>query len=295
MDKEYNDSTMFLGECNKMLKKLMATALTAILLVFVLAGIAATAEEAANPIPQLNVNLNSDGTTSITFNVTVTDGDAASLIDYYSQTLTKDGYTVEASEDGASMLVKKTFPAEEGYVVDFTLYGIGKISFVEFKDFFTTKYGIRSTVFNAENQPAGETYLKLQIDSPTRASFSNATNIGSNGKSNMWDIVSGSKNEIYMTFKTYNAIPLISTLFAIAVLLVLLYAAYTSRRKKQNNSSDEAPVIIDSFDEFQADEEDSEELENPIEEMDFDEVEPNEDEPRELEEDEETEPEKDSE
>lgn len=231
-----------------MIKRFFAVTAIVSMMVLMLGSITAFCEE--ETVPKINMKLNTDGSSSMTFNVLIEDEEPESFVEYYSQALNPDGYDVSLSEDRTSMIVSRTFPAEDGYLVDLSLYNVGKLEFVVFRDFFTTRYGIKNSTFNAENEQPGNTYLILSVETPVGAANTNAVIRDNNGKVSTWKIISGSKNEIYLTFKTYNVVPVISTIFGLAIILLLAYLIVTNKRRNENSSLASPAVVFDEIENF---------------------------------------------
>lgn len=232
-----------------MIKKFFAL-ITAVSLMFILITsipVFSQPEDSSMPVPEINMVLNSDKSSTMTFTVLIEDEDPASFIDYYAQGLNPDGYEVKLSEDETSMVISKTFPVEDGYLIDLTLYGIGKLEFVAFREFLTTRYGIKNSTFNSEKEQPGDPFLILNIKTPVGASNTNATLVQNGRRNNTWHIVPGSKNEINLTFKTYNVIQLITTIFVLAILILLAYVILTNKKRNANTNLSSPALILDEI------------------------------------------------
>lgn len=230
-----------------MIKKFISVTSIMLLLIAAFGNLTVFAETAP---PTVKSTLNSDGSTSVVINLTLEENEnPQELLELYSQNLEPAGYQIEIGEQDNALLISKNYPVEEGYFLDLTLFNAGKIEFVEFKDFFSTKYGVKSTALNTENQPEGSTYFTVVLETPMNPFFSNAQIRDNNGKTNTWEIKSGSKNEIVLKFKVLNLISVISTFFAVALLLIILFFAVTN--KKKNSAAENLAVQTDdAFDYF---------------------------------------------
>lgn len=212
-----------------MIKRIVAT-LCFLLIVMLCAGsIVAYCDETP---PQIDIKLNPNGSTSMVFNLTLQGGNVSQLAEIYKATFEENGYTVEIDESRNSMQISQDFPQEKGYFLDLSFFGVRNIEFVEFKDLFSTKYGVKTKLFNMEDQEPGTVNYKISIEPPVKAKLSNAT--VREDKKHTWEITTGEKNEIVLSFKNINIIPLISTLFAFVILLILIIFAFANTKKKQD-------------------------------------------------------------
>lgn len=257
-----------------MIKRIMAIVAVLSMLILMLSSMTAFCEEGEEFVPKLTFKLNADGTTYMTFVQAIDEESADEEISGAKQSLGARGFDVEKGENPTSIVITKTYTVEEGYIIDFSLFGSGESGFVNFDDLFVNRYGIKNNFFNSENSPEGQTYFSVTIETPVRATYSNATTRDNTGKINTWQIVSASKNEINLTFKRYNVIPLISTIFGLAILLVLIYLVISSNRKNKANQLESSAIVIDSDETLNIEgEQDVEDMENPVEEIEFDAVE----------------------
>jgi len=228
------------------------TAMILVLLFAVLMFSAATVfcEEGAEveDIPQLTMKLNPEGTSSMSMVIQMEQEDIDSYIDYYKDALTPEGYEVSKSEDSLAMIISKSFEPEDGYLVDFSMFGMGTVKFVEFNDVFCNRYGIKSEAFNAEKDQTGRDYFTLTIETPVKASYSNAAIQEGSGKINTWKISSGSKNEINLTFKKYNTVAIVVTIAVIILFLLLLFAVVRNNKKKKEGALEVSDVLTASED-----------------------------------------------
>lgn len=230
---------------------------------------APTNEFSEPKVPTLNITLNSDGTTDTVFNQPMNPEELEQTLPFVEQNLSSMGYTVAKGDNPSSLSISKQYPAEDGYVLDFNLpYNVGLYEFVEFKEFFSSRYGIKNSSFNLENQPEGQDFLTITINTPVRPTHSNAQTISNNDKTHIWTISSGQKNSIELNFKKLNVVPVITAIFIAAVLLMLLFALAKSRK----GSGDTFPSNIDTSAEKTAL---SEEEMEYFEESDEDEVDDN--------------------
>ncbi|MDR0405448.1 MAG: hypothetical protein LBH54_01500 [Clostridiales bacterium] len=252
-----------------MVKRLMAAVAAVAILVLTFGSAAVFGEGETPAVPSLTFTLNADGTTSVKFIQEIEGENADETITRIEENFTQDGYTVTRQENPTAVAISKTYPADKGYFLDLTLpYGLGESSFVQFTDFFSNRYGIKSTAFNTEQNQEGRTYLTLTIETPVKPAFSNAATRDATGKINTWEIISASTNEINLTFKKYNIIPLLSTIFIAVLVLALICVGLTA--KKRNAASREDGTAVDSGAIGVTGAEDADGLENPIENMEFD-------------------------
>ena len=189
-------------------------------------------EPAEMPMPVLEIILGSDGTSKVIFSQEMAAEELEQTMQYVEQSFGSQGYEVDSIENPSSLVISKTYEKEEGYVLDFNLpFSIGRYDFVEFKEFFSSRYGVKNTAFDLEEQPEGQEYLKIIIHTPVKPSLSTADVVSNGGKTNEWVVKSGSKNIIQINFKKINAIPTLSAVFAVIILLVLVYAAVKNRKQ----------------------------------------------------------------
>ncbi len=249
-----------------MLKKLLASSLAMILLVMsLLTGIIVFSEQTDDSnTPIIDLTLNADGTSSFVLTQKFPEGNAAEMLEYYGQGLETLEYTVEASESGSEMFIKKTTSAEEGYVFDLSMYGVSKIEFVSFDELFSTKYGIRTSVFDMEKAEAtGEKYFVVNITTPVGPSYTNAA--VKSGKTSSWDIMAGNKNVIDIRFTQYKIVPIIIAVLLIAIIAVFLLLTFG--KKKSGAAETEGEAIADGYIE---ESEDVPADENPVDDIEVD-------------------------
>lgn len=229
-------------------------------------------------LPTLQITLNSDGTTDTTFNQQMNSAELEQTLPYVEQSFTNMGYTVTKNDNPTSLSISKQYPAEDGYVLDFNLpYNVGMYEFVEFKEFFSSRYGIKNSSFNLENQPEGQVYLTITVNTPVKPIHSNAQAISNGGKTHVWTISSGQKNAIELNFKKINIVPTITAIFIAAVLLILLFALTKSRKDAGNTlpsdidaSADEIALTEEEMELFEESDENSDdnlELEEILDEV----------------------------
>ncbi|MCK9478310.1 MAG: hypothetical protein M0R40_02270 [Firmicutes bacterium] len=218
-----------------MIKRIAATMCFLIVVTIFAGGAVIYCEEQP---PEIYIKLKDDGSTGMTLNLTMQGGDVAQMADIYRMTLEDNGYTVDFDEGENTMNISQDFPVEDGYFLDLLFFGAGRIEFAEFKNFFSTGYAIKTTVFNQKNSEPGQVRLKLNIETPVKAKFSNA--IIREKRNNLWEIASGQKNEISMGFKKINTIPLVSTLFAFIILILLVVFAITNTKKQADKKLQDA-------------------------------------------------------
>jgi len=191
-----------------------------------------TAALCAEP-PTLLFKLNADGTTEVTFTASIEGiyDDIDEAVESSRMMAEQDGYTVEAGEDGNSVVFNKTLPKEDGYILDTTTIGAPKHKFVVMNGLLRTGYVFVNQDFDAtQAPPSDDIYCTITVVTPVRASYASATHKNSAAKTYTWDIKSGYSNEIVLLFYKYNygamaAVVIIAA--AIALLCVLLL-----RRKK---------------------------------------------------------------
>lgn len=253
-----------------MSKRVLAVAALLSVIIFAFGGFTVYCE-VENAVPQLNIKLNEDGSTYVEFIQQIEEEGADATIEQITQFYGEQGYNVQKTENPVSVVLSKTHPVEDGYFLDLSLpYRLGKINFVLFKDFFVDRYGINNTSFDTENQPEGQSFLSLTIETPVRPTYSNAALRDESGKINTWNIVSASKNEINLTFKKYNIIPIITTVFGVAVLAVLIFLIVTTGKKNKAVLPEGSEALLEGDENAEGEEQEYTEIENPVDEIEFD-------------------------
>ncbi|NLB81450.1 MAG: hypothetical protein GX800_07565 [Clostridiaceae bacterium] len=234
-----------------MIKKIASFFCIMSVLVVVLGGTFVYAEELP---PLINTTLNPDGSTAMEISLTIQGEDPAQMAEMYRQSFEQGGYTVDYNAVQNVITISQQFPVEDGYFLDLSAFGVGRVDFVEFKDLFSTKYGVKTSALNSEkDQEQGNIYFKVGINTPDKPSFSNATI--KDGNYHLWEISSGNKNQINLVFKKINIIPLMSTIFVVLILVVLLYFVVDSRRRRDRQlSGQQLDIGIDDAEIIQEDE-----------------------------------------